>query len=895
MKKQLKSTVSLFLLFCLLATTIFPVCAEEAEAGEEPVRTEIIISSLDDFLEFTENCILDTYSVNKTVSLDTDLDLENTDFSGIPIFSGIFEGNNHTISGLSITIDGSNQGLFRYLTETAYVKNLTLQGKVLPEGSRQTVGGIAGSNAGTIENCCFQGEVSGNDYIGGLVGTNRVSGILEGCRVSGKIHGNHFVGGMAGDNYGLIRNCKNDSEINTTASENSVEISDISTDTITGTESADTVTDVGGIAGTSTGVIRNCENHGTVGYQHMGYNIGGIAGSQKGYITESKNYGEIYGRKEVAGIVGQMEPVSKIEYSADTLQILRQQLASTSALANQASSNVHNNAQDLTNQMTTLHNQAEVAIDAVTQLLPDKDNPHFPDKDSIQAAQNTLTSSMSSMQGTIRSLNDTTQAGVNTASNDIRAITNQLSAISSTLDNASETLGGTVTDVSDSDTVDDLTGKVSLCENFCTVSGDLNIGGIAGATAWENDLDPEDDFKIHGDQSMNFDSELRAVVIDCRNNALISAKKRNAGGIVGNQSLGLVKGCINTGSVEAENAEYVGGIVGTSSGFIRNCSAKCQLQGTNFVGGIAGTAPVVSDCRSMVFIQDGTEKLGSVIGIVSEKNTSLESPIFGNYYLPVFDNLGAIDGINYSGIADALTLEQFLNLENLPDIFKNAAITFQYEDGTVKKFTVPLGKVLDASNIPPVPEKDGFIGKWDNLEEVDFQNIFFDTILNPEYTPRRTVIQCEAVRENGMPILLAEGQFDALTHIDLTAMDALPTLPDELTAAEAWILPDFDTDKQTQLRLALPENMKPDSAKIIVQNSDGNWSKTSHTVNGSYLVFSVNPTDQAICLASASGTNHLEIYIIGGLILVLLLIVTTILVIKKRNKRKNKVSHKNQH
>ncbi len=34
-------------------------------------------------------------------------------------------------------------------------------------------------------------------------------------------------------------------------------------------------------------------NRGTVGYQHMGYNVGGIAGSQTGYIEGCVNYGTV--------------------------------------------------------------------------------------------------------------------------------------------------------------------------------------------------------------------------------------------------------------------------------------------------------------------------------------------------------------------------------------------------------------------------------------------------------------------------------------------------------------------------------------------------------------------------------------------------------------------------
>ena len=86
----------------------------------------------------------------------------------------------------------------------------------------------------------------------------------------------------------------------------------------------------------------------------------------------------------------------------------------------------------------------------------------------------------------------------------------------------------------------------------------------------------EEDWSIRGENSLNFESELRAVILDCDNSGIIAAGKQNAGGIVGFQSLGLVKTSRNSGKLDAENADYVGGISGRSMGFIRNCFANCE-------------------------------------------------------------------------------------------------------------------------------------------------------------------------------------------------------------------------------------------------------------------------------------------------------------------------------
>ena len=72
-------------------------------------------------------------------------------------------------------------------------------------------------------------------------------------------------------------------------------------------------TDIGGIAGYSKGLLINCNNEGVVGYEHNGYNIGGIVGRQSGQVFFCNNNGYVYGRKDVGGIVGQMEPYISVE------------------------------------------------------------------------------------------------------------------------------------------------------------------------------------------------------------------------------------------------------------------------------------------------------------------------------------------------------------------------------------------------------------------------------------------------------------------------------------------------------------------------------------------------------------------------------------------------------
>ena len=199
--------------------------------------------------------------------------------------------------------------------------------------------------------------------------------------------------------------------------------------------------------------------------------------------------------------------------------------------------------------------------------------------------------------------------------------------------------------------------------------------------AVENDMDVFEDWMQTGESSLNFQAEVRAVVLNCRNNGDVTGSKQNVGGIAGWHSLGLVKNCGNTGSVDGTNANYVGGISGLSTGYLRANYAKCTVQGETYVGGIAGSATVVTDSLSWVKITDVREKLGAILGYAEAPQTDVQMPISGNLYLCVDTDHGAIDGINYAGQAESAELEAFMGIENLPQAFETVTICFLFGDG----------------------------------------------------------------------------------------------------------------------------------------------------------------------------------------------------------------------
>lgn len=255
------------------------------------------------FLDFARSCTKDTWSVGVTAELTADLDLSGADFTSIPIFQGTFHGNGHTITGLSFSNKGSKVGLFRTLTQSAQVEDLTVEGTLTPGGTGGQVGLVAGENYGTVRNCTAKGSVSGQEDVGGVVGLNGEGGTVTGCSNQAVISAPSNAGGIAGQNLGTITGCTNAGEINTASDQ-------------------EVPSNSGGIAGLSRGAIDSCSNSGTVGYRHLGYNAGGIAGLQSGSITNCSNTGPILGRKDVGGIVGQFEPNVEVRYGdspADSL------------------------------------------------------------------------------------------------------------------------------------------------------------------------------------------------------------------------------------------------------------------------------------------------------------------------------------------------------------------------------------------------------------------------------------------------------------------------------------------------------------------------------------------------------------------------------------------------
>jgi hypothetical protein len=160
-------------------------------------------------------------------------------------FSGVFDGNGHSISNVTsrASSEAVGVGLFG-ATSSAVIKNLTVR-NVIADG-RMAIGGIVGYNRGTVENLVLEGKnsITGYNCVGGILGGHE-GGRISNCIAEATIY-------VLGDND---------------FSDGKYILSDIN--------------ECGGIivGGAFTGTISNCSAKGTVisrGHDAMG--LGGVGG-----------------------------------------------------------------------------------------------------------------------------------------------------------------------------------------------------------------------------------------------------------------------------------------------------------------------------------------------------------------------------------------------------------------------------------------------------------------------------------------------------------------------------------------------------------------------------------------------------------------------------------------
>jgi len=210
------------------------------------------------------------------------------DYHNVKPFSGVFDGNNHTIANFTYeSSDSSYIGLFGCIGQYgAQIKGLRLINPNVNAGAAGYVGSLVGYNySGTVINCYAQGgSVSGRGRIGGLVGSN--GGTLHlsfaDCNVSGT---GDYVGGIAGYNSGSIIS--------------SASLGNVETDGNC----------AGGLTGYSEWIVSESYATGSVSGREyvgglVGFNVMTIFSTPSGTVADCYAVGAVSGTNNVGGLIG---------------------------------------------------------------------------------------------------------------------------------------------------------------------------------------------------------------------------------------------------------------------------------------------------------------------------------------------------------------------------------------------------------------------------------------------------------------------------------------------------------------------------------------------------------------------------------------------------------------
>lgn len=872
MKKYLKKRIipaglSLILII-MTVISIMPI-----NVSAEDSLNVIEISRVNELIEFANKCKYDSYSKDKIVKLTADIDVSGSDFKGISYFAGTFDGGSHIISGFNVDYKGSDFGFFRYIAESGFITNLNISGSINVTGSQENIGGIAGVNKGVINESSFSGKVNASTATGAIAGYNHENAKIVSCTSDADILATNQTGGIAGVNDGLISSCTSKSRVNTQELDTTLDIGGVDVGTLNLTQNVIDRNDMGGIAGESTGIISDCVNYGKIGFAHTGYNVGGIAGKQSGKVITCSNEGEIYGRKDVGGIVGQAEPDIESEYLNDRVDDVQSSIDIINSTLNNMSSSMNNASSDVKSYTENIIDQYKELLDK----LQDKLNGNNDNDEKIEDFVDDISKDIenSTVADDIHGLADTVDSEIRTIADSIERISAQIKNIGNTVTETMDVVTSDdnyIEDISSADSAQNSDGVIAKSVNRGAVHGDINAGGIAGTMNVEYDVDPEYDLDITETTNVRLRSTVSDVVIYCINYGEVNSKKDCAGGIVGLQELGLVYGSEGYGTVKSETGNYAGGIAGNSASAITDSYSLCNVESEDYTGGICGKGYTMQNCISIPAILGDGEAKGSLAGII-ESDGEVSTNIFVN------DIYGGIDDINYSGKADSASYEAVMAMENIPDGFHRVTLVFKADGNVIDTKNIAYNANLGVSELPSIPDKDGYYAQWP--ENIVSKPILQNTVVEAEYHVWIESVAGDIASQNDKPLFIAEGKFYDDNKITLSKCDT-DNLSGDIEYSYAWKMRGTDVkDKGTKTCHFYIKNTSGSSEVWYRDNADSGWVKADAKEHGSYMTAEI-PYEADFAVIHKESSNIIY-YICGGA--AACIIVLAVIIIKKRKKR----------
>ena len=615
-------------------------------------------------------------------------------------FTGIFDGNNHTIHGLYMS--GSGKQAFFESIDTD-LKNLNFDNSYVYSSEGSAAGICIDNGSKKIINCSFDGCVNGKSYVGGIV-SETIGYVIDSTNNASVFGHGNYVGGISGylTHWG-IEGCVNNGNIVSSGDY----VGGISGHTGLYTYSKCTNNGnvkghdyVGGLTGYGEDSWSSGNNNGKVeGHDYVGGLIGYVSQSKDRGSTTGNNTGDVSGNEYVGGLLGYLKYL-KVFDSNNTGNVTGNNYVgglagySESIWGRGSFENCSFEKTDTKNaNLTEFGNSAgeegkqkpdeEYEWDGTTlepSVLENYDGVYYyniytgKELAYIASVGGEWLSYNYMLKNDIFLNRETlsfNEDGLITVDTSNLNKWNMISNFTGIFDGNNHTIHGLYMSGS---------GKQAFFESIDTDLKNLNFDnsyvysseGSAAGICIDNGskkiINCSFDGCVNGKSYVGgIVSETIGYVIDSTNNASVFGHGNYVGGISGYLTHWGIEGCVNNGNI-VSSGDYVGGISGHTGLYTYSkCTNNGNVKGHDYVGGLTGYGEDSWSSGNNNGKVEGHDYVGGLIGYVSQSKDrgsttgNNTGDVSGNEYvggllgylkyLKVFDsnNTGNVTGNNYVG------------------------------------------------------------------------------------------------------------------------------------------------------------------------------------------------------------------------------------------------------
>ena len=207
-------------------------------------------------------------------------------------------------------------------------------------------------------------------------------------------------------------------------------------------------------------------------------------------------------------------------------------------------------------------------------------------------------------------------------------------------------------------------------------------------------------------------------------------------------------------------------------------------------------------------------------------------------------------------------------------------MTFIKEDNSYEQVLINQGGSLTLNDIPQVPEKEGYLGIWEGLEEADTDEILFDISFEALYTPVKGTIPSKTTGMSGKPLLLLQGNFNITEEVALVETDGQPEEGEKQTLLDVFGFLLQEKETATGARFLIPEDVEGEKLSVYVRSPETEWQETQCSVDGSYLTFSLKNGENQIAIMENQEAPSIWI----GVAVIVLVVFVVAIILERRHR-----------